>query len=132
MKLFKNKYICFYKNLKNRTLILKPSEDINTIPHCGATLFDAINISYLLGYKNIVLVGVDLYDRRYFWLRKNETREGDLKRGATCNDIHNTANFVLEAMPIWKEYLQKRGVKLYVYNPRSLLNKILPIYKLDL
>lgn len=131
LKLFKDKKICFYKNLKDRTLILPPSEDIKNMPHCSATLFDVINISYILGYKKIVLVGIDLYDRRYFWLGEKETHEGDLMRGANYSDIHNTARHVLEAMILWRDFFEKKGIKVYIYNPRSLLSDILPIYQKD-
>lgn len=130
LKLFRKKKVCFYKNIDDRTLILSPSEDINAIPHCRATIFDAVNIGYLLGYKKIVLIGVDLYDRRYFWLKRNETRIGDLKRGTTYADIHNTANTTIKAMLVWKKYLRPKKIEIYVYNPRSLLSSILPIYKL--
>ena len=131
LKLFKRKSICFYKNSHNRVAMSPPANDIGGISHCGATLFDVTNIAYLLGYKEIVLVGVDLYDRRYFWLEENESRQEDLKRGASYNNIHNTAKVVLRGMNIWKEYLEKNGVKIYVYNPRSLLHGILPLYKFE-
>lgn len=127
-KLFKNRKICFYKNLANRNLIRAPSRDINNIPHCGATLFDTINLCYILGYKEVVLVGVDLYDRRYFWLKENESREIDLKRGSTYKDTHNTKNLVIETIRIWNKYLKENNLQLYVYNPKSLLKEVIPIY----
>ena len=108
--------------------ILEPSDNIYAISHCIATLSDAINISYILGYRKIVLVGIDLYDRRYFWLGRSETNEYDLKRGKTYSDIHATADNVLRGMAVWNKYLTKKGVRLYIYNPRSLLNKVLPVY----
>lgn len=130
-KAFKNKQVCLYGINRYINKILNPSDDINAISHHSATLFDAINIAYLLGYKKIVLVGVDLYDQRYFWLKENETSEEHLKEGSSCNDVHGTADIVLRAMSIWKEYLEKKGIALYIYNPHSLLNDILPLYKFD-
>jgi hypothetical protein len=127
-KIFKDRRICFYKNLDDRLLVRSPSNNINKIPHCGTTLFDAINIAYILGYKKIVLVGVDLYDRRYFWLGKDETRYVDKKLGSTHEETHSTANLVMEVMVSWKEYLNDKGIEIYVFNERSLLSKILPIY----
>lgn len=129
LKMFKNKKVCFYKNLPDGAGIYEPSDDITAIPHCGVSLFDVINVSYILGYKKIVLVGVDLYDRRYFWLRQDETREGEPKRGASYSDIHSTLSRVLKGMPVWREYLSKRGVEIYLYNPRSLLTGILSVYR---
>ncbi len=38
--------------------------------HRSGTLFDAISLAYYLGYKKIILLGVDLYDARYFFAPK--------------------------------------------------------------
>lgn len=135
LNVFNGTEICFFENLQDETIqgekIGLPSKDITKIPHNGATLFDAINIAYILGYKKIVLVGVDLYDRRYFWLNEDETLQGDKDRGASHKDIHATSNFVLKTMDKWNEYLESEGVELYVYNPKSLLNGVLPLYEID-
>ena len=129
LKAFKNKQVCPYRIVTQKDAILEPSGNIYAISHCIATLSDAINISYILGYKKIVLVGVDLYDRRYFWLGRNETREGDLKRSKTYSDIHTSADNMMRSIDVWNEYLIKKGVRLYIYNPHSLLNKTLPVYR---
>ena len=128
-KAFKNKQVCLYRIVIPKDTILEPSDNIHAVSHNFTTLFDVVNISYILGYKKIVLVGVDLYDRRYFWLGRNETREGDLKSGKTYSDIHLIADKVIKGMGIWNKHLIRKGVRLYIYNPHSLLNKILPIYK---
>ena len=129
MKVFKKNKVCFFKN--RRVMSAVPSKDINGIPTCGATLFSTINIAYLLGYKKIVLVGVDLYDRRYFWMKDiRRDCSNDLQKGAAFSDPHRTGNHVLKQMNIWNKYLKKRGVDLYIYNPRSLLSKVLPLYEM--
>lgn len=132
LKLFSGKKISFFKNLKDKTINGEkyglPTKDSNKMPHNGATLFDAINISYILGYKKIVLVGIDLYDRRYFWLREDETLKEDLNRGASYKDIHNTAPSVLRIMKEWKRFFKKEGIELFVYNPSSLLTEFIPVY----
>lgn len=117
--------ICPYQNDRSRAL---PGEDIDSIAHNVATLFDAINLAYLMGYSDIVLVGVDLYDRQYFWLEEDEVREVDRERDASASDRHNTANPVLQVMPSWRDFLEERDVDLYVENPRSLLHtkEVLP------
>ena len=129
LKVFKNKQVCLYRIVIPKDAILEPSNNIHAISHNFTTLFDAVNIAYIIGYKKIVLVGVDLYDRRYFWLGRNETREDDLKRGKTHSDIHASADNMMRSIDLWNEYLIKKGVRLYIYNPRSLLNKVLPIYR---
>ena len=108
--------------------------------HTVGTLSDAVNFAYCLGWKNIVLVGVDLYDSRYFWLKSNETLVADEAtglqipaeindRGLRFNQEHNTArNGIVQSMVEWRRALGQNGVRLSVYNPRSLLADVLPVY----
>jgi len=111
--------------------IKKPAKDIKSISHNRATLFDTVNLCYLLGYDEIVLAGVDLYDSRYFWLDENEVRDADKDRGQDATDEHKTHDIVIEGMNLWRNELKKEGVKIYVYNPKSLLHtkNILPVYQ---
>lgn len=122
----------FYSNKLNRKLYWPISESLKGIPHGNSTLLDCINIAYLMGYKEIILVGVDMYDRRYFYLKENESREYDLKIGRTNQDLHNTSFPVLEALEIWYPFLLSKDVKLYSLNEKSLLTKILPVFNLNL
>lgn len=95
----------------------------------GSVLFSAINFALLLEYKNIVLVGVDLYNRDYFWLKDNEVRTIDLLRDATKEQKHFTTNKIIELLePIIKDYSNK-NVKFYTYNEKSLLRNIMEVYK---
>lgn len=125
---FKGKRLCLYSIDHYIKDVGPPSESISSISHHNATLSDAINISYLLGYREIILVGVDLYDRRYFWLAENQTRDGDTKRGKSYLDVHSTTDLIVRTMDMWNTYLGEKGVRLYVYNPRSLLRAVLPLY----
>jgi hypothetical protein len=128
---FSGQNICFFQNDRSDSTL--PGEAIDEINHHVGTLFDVINIGYLLGYSNIVLVGVDLYDRQYFWLKEGETRKTDEQRDVSADDEHNTAGGVLDQMPEWGEYLSDHGVSLYVENERSLLHteSILPTYDIS-
>lgn len=108
--------------------------------HTVGTLSDAVNFAYCLGWKNIVLVGVDLYDSRYFWLKSNETLDVDDAtgvlmsaevniRGRRFDQAHNTAcNGAVQIMDEWRRVFERNGVRLSVYNPRSLLVDVLPVY----
>ena len=100
------------------------------LAHRHATLEECVNFAYLLGWNRIVLVGVDLYDRRYFWLGPDETRETDRRRGASASDAHRTATTgLIEQMGDWGLRMQTSNVALEVYNPRSLLADVLPVYR---
>ena len=45
------------------------------ITHGNGTITDAVNFAYLGGWKHIVLIGVDLYDNRYFLTEEGEKNE---------------------------------------------------------
>lgn len=96
--------------------------------HGPATLIDSINFAHILGWQRIVLVGVDLYDRRYFWLGYDETRISDQQRGASHLNQHNASNGLIQYLGRWRELFSTKGVALYVYNPRSLLAEVLPVF----
>ena len=96
--------------------------------HGQSTILEAINFAYLLGWTRIVLVGVDLYDRRYFWLPPGATRSLDERRDATAAEPHfQAATGLVETLGGWRDSLRAEGVELEVYNPRSLLAERLPI-----
>jgi hypothetical protein len=109
--------------------------------HLSGTLSDAVNLAFCLGWREIVLVGVDLYDTRYFWLKPDETfctdyRTGERHvaavsdRGQRFDQPHSTAcNGVVEEMRVWGDFMRSQGVVLSVYNPRSLLAEVLPVYE---
>lgn len=112
------------------------------VRHGVATLCDAVNVAYCLGWKRIVLVGVDLYDSRYFFLDPDTTLAYDARTGAPVKtrrspirgqdvcDVHNTArNGIVDTMGRWSERFAREGVELSVYNPKSLLADVLPVYQ---
>ncbi len=113
-----------------------------------SNLDTAINVCVALGYKNIKLVGVDLYNPAYFF----EDSDNDVYREAVQvrqdiisshlhkdikSDKHATAsdeiksllgNFTIEEfLPmLQKNVLNTLGVSLKVCNPKSLLAARLP------
>jgi hypothetical protein len=109
--------------------------------HQAGTLSDAVNCAFCLGWRHIVLAGVDLYDSRYFWLPPNQTTTVDRANatvvGASANALggnrfderhYTTRNGVVELMDQWRVFFAERGVRLSVYNPQSLLAGVLPVY----
>lgn len=99
------------------------------VVHGAGTLIDAINLAVIGGWKHIILTGVDLYDGHYFW-EKNHASAEDFGRDPT--QAHNTVNNgILENIERWRDFLAGHGIKLWVYNPRSLLTRVLPVYTPD-
>jgi hypothetical protein len=107
-----------------------PSENLSEgLVHGHSTLQECINFAYLVGWREIVLVGVDLYDRRYFWLDSSETRSVDERRGASAADRHTqAASGLVDTLDRWARWLAERDVRLTVYNPRSLLAGTVPVH----
>lgn len=114
------------------------------IAHRAGTLCSAVSLAVSLGYSEIVLAGVDLYDSRYFWLPPDKTlgwSESEQKlvasdtnsRGDAADHTHNTVhNGVIDIMGQWREHLsQNYGVRLSVYNPKSLMARSLPVFSWD-
>ena len=87
-----------------------------------------ISLARIVGWKKIVLIGVDLYDSRYFWLKEDEIRNKN--QVSSTSQQHPTVSRNLQSIvKIWSEKLADEGYKLEVYNPRSLLISILPQFK---
>jgi len=113
------------------------------IRHTLGTLCDSVNVAACMGWKHIVLAGVDLYDSRYYWLPPDKTIGVDARglmvpkdinvRGQRPDQAHNTArNGMVVLMGEWRAYLEReQGIALSVLNPRSLLAEVMPIYRVD-
>lgn len=93
--------------------------------HGAGTLVDCVNLAVVLGFREIVLAGVDLYDRRVFSAVGGATPDG---RPAAVEDRrHATADAMVDYLGYWGPLLLARGITLSVYNPRSLLSRVLPV-----
>jgi hypothetical protein len=149
--IFCNRLLGFHLWKKERPLRFFLNDKIARFPytattrrlvHRAGTLCTATNLAVALGYKEIVLTGVDLYDNRYFWLAPDETMgwsaaeqkwtaTRETVHGATVSSQHNTVrNGIVQIMGDWQRRLAKEhGIKLTVYNPRSLLTEAVPIFQ---
>ncbi len=132
------KFFLFITNRKNKL----PSQKFeNGLTHLSGTLCDAINFGYIMKYKKIVLVGVDLYDSRYFFCPANTTKYWDDKlndwrfekitdKGIKFNSRHNTVRIgITNILNKWNIYLKKQNISLEVYNKKSLLKKYIKVFK---
>lgn len=110
------------------------------LAHGTGTLCDVVNLAFALGWKEIVLVGVDLYDSRYFWAPPDATVAFDASgemvpaarnfRGTGAADVHPVVrNGLVDVMARWHGAFAESGVGLCVYNPRSLLAQVMPVYE---
>lgn len=127
------------------------SDKVSKLPHrrladglvnSKSTLCSAISLASALKYDEIVLVGVDLYDNRYFWLPPDKTMgwsDAERKlvpseqtvRGLAVTSKHNTvSNGIVETVKEWDAFLSANfGTRIKIYNPRSLLRDVLQVFK---
>jgi hypothetical protein len=112
----------------NRGVAAPPTRSFrNGLTHGWNSSISATNIALLLGFRRIVLAGVDLYDRGYFWLAPGERRD-NLPSDDAVAESFPTADGVVELFGHWRALLEPEGVELAVYNPRSLLAETLPVF----
>ncbi len=98
--------------------------------HGGGSVVSAANIALMLGWKRIVFVGIDLYDHRYFYMPPDQTRAVE-KKGVDHTMSFINSNHIVEHFGAWNALLRDRGIRLYAYNPRSMLTKHLPVFHWD-
>jgi hypothetical protein len=99
------------------------------LTHAHSTLSEVVNLAFLAGWHRIVLAGVDLYDRNYFWLPPGETRTVDVRRSADAANPHvQAATGLIDHLAAWNSAFERDGVQIEVLNPRSLLAGALPVH----
>lgn len=127
LKLFKKpRRLLLFRVVKGREDTQPSLRLRDGIVHGAGSLTDAINLAAIAGWKHIILVGVDLYDARYFW---DDAHLNAADFGIDPNGMHNTVRWgIIENIARWRDILAQHGITLWVYNPKSLLTSVLPIY----
>lgn len=126
-KMNKGSKVFRYKRINRGKLVL-PSESIeNGLVHGFNSVTGVINFAYLMGWKKIVLAGVDMNNHDYFYMPEGETRSYE-KPGVTRNSPYTNSNSTLKMIDLWNNYFKKKNVQLFVLNPKSLLAEVLPVY----
>jgi hypothetical protein len=112
-----------------RGVTVPPSRSFSRgLVHGYNSIFDSVNFAYLLGFRRIVLAGVDLYNKEYFWLAAGEARTYE-KTPLRAEDPWVAAGPITEMMGDWHDLFAAEGVELLVLNPRSRLAERLPVYR---
>lgn len=113
----------------NRRHNFKLTDKVSVLSHLSGSLGEAINIAYQLKWKNIILAGIDLKDRQYFYLNQNETSIWDRCRNEESSNRHNMADSTIKSILSFKQQLDDNDINISVLNKNSLLTEILPIYE---
>lgn len=109
------------------------------LTHGPATVTDCVNFASILGWRRIVLCGIDLYDRRYFWQAPDreffsipgltDRGGGEYSGEGDMTSQHRTSEPMLKWAALWKSELAAQGIALEVLNPKSRLAAVLPVYR---
>jgi len=91
------------------------------IYHGKCSLSNVIHIAIGMGYKEIVFVGVDLFDSRYFW-------RGE-KKYLLIKDVNSPHKVGGNTMGMIKAINKMKIVKMYSYNKKSLLSDFLEVWR---
>lgn len=120
------KDIKYKKTVLERRLISTLTKNAFSTKSCfhgdektACSLVNAIHIAMSLNPKNIILLGVDLYDSKYFWMGKKQTRHTVKKKGQTFRSKHATHNKIIYLM----DRLKKTNYRFISGSEKSLLNK---------
>lgn len=96
--------------------------------HGVGTIQDVVNFALVMGWRRIVIAGVDLYNREYFWLPPGTTHEHE-HPGVTADAGWVQAGQLVDALGRWAELARRDGVSIEVYDSRSLLAQALPLFR---
>jgi hypothetical protein len=120
------------------TKCTKKTNKVPTIYSKRATVFSLINFAHILGYKNIILCGVELDNNKYYY---NDLRDELLSKGFLLPEIypekkiHKTndpkiSEITIEKLILFYDryILKENGIKLYTATNESVLAKNLPVY----
>jgi hypothetical protein len=111
-----------------RGRVIPPSRSLRDgLVHGSNSILDMVNFAIVLGWKRIVIAGVDLYNKEYFWL-PTETTRPDEKPEFTAASRWPQADEIVRMLGLWRSLLEPEGIELLVYNPRSLLAESLPVF----
>ena len=129
----------FQKNINeefSKTLkyIFKISKKMNIISlGIGSSVERAISLSLIVGFSKIIVLGVDLKNRRYFW-KNNDKNFKDLSNKQKGFGYHDTAikklgNLLLRFIKILDTIARKNyNSKILISTNRSLLSSKLEKY----
>ena len=116
---------------RSRGIYAPPSTSFERgLVHGFNSSISTTNFAVLMGWKRIVLAGIDLYDREYFWLPPGASVPGE-QPGRTPDMRFPNADRTVETFRRWRPILEAGGVELLVYNPRSLLAEALDVFRWD-
>lgn len=111
---------------------------LSVLPDSGASIVRMAFLGFLLGFRTIVFVGVDLSHTEYFWeknpkyLKKfglSSFSSGQKENTHETLVRENRAFGVIDMVLAFRDFASKHGVTVEVASPRSLLARELPVHE---
>lgn len=127
-KLLNLNFKIFRYKRKNIDKMMNFSKKFNEgIVHSFNSLISVINIAFIMGWKKIILVGIDMDTHKYFYHKSNKVRDVE-KKGITPTSSYTNRDKTLLLISLWNKRFQKKGISLFIYNKNSYLKKTLPLF----
>ena len=122
--------------MKSLEYLIKKNKKTNIITiGVRATIERSISLSLLLGYSQIIILGIDLKNTRVFWNNKDKNFK-TIKSGQKAYGVHQTMTKIFGVMPSEKYILildkiarQYYNSKVLITTNKSLLSSNLEKYK---
>ena len=89
--------------------------------HGKCSLSNVVHIAIKMGYKEILFIGIDMYDSRYFW-------RGD-ERYLLIDDVNVKHKVGKNTISMLKDIKNKNLIKMFSYNKKSLLSSFMPVWR---
>lgn len=110
-----------YQFMKSLEYLLKKNKKTNIITiGVRATIERSISLSLLLGYSQIIILGIDLKNTRVFWNNKDKNFK-TIKSGQKAYGVHQTMTKIFGVMPSEKYILILDKVARQYYNSKVLI-----------
>jgi len=114
---------------RRRDVSLMTETDIfsDGVLHGKCSMQNIMHIAHYMDYKQVIFAGLDLYDSRYFWLKKDVARQSVKQRKQTAGSKHAISDVVIKMLKDYKHHYPAVGMS--VCNPKSLFARIMPIWE---
>lgn len=124
--------LIYYK----RKGVFDEKNNVSKVFKFRATLSMALALCVNLGYKEVILCGIDLNDPSYFYQNKGKYPDTPFFRSSPNTPKHSTLSrkelyiSIDEVVKIINvEICKPNNIKLFIQNPNSALSSFLPVYQ---
>lgn len=127
--------ILSYESVKSQNKAYGVTSLSQFVRYHNSSVTLVLDILYKIGYKHIIMAGIDLYNSKYFWsngdtqygkVHINYNKQGD---GKTIEDVHQVyviKDFILEMN---EKFMKPAGREMFILNTDTALHPGLRLYE---